>query len=91
MFLDVLVQLFAVFLLFEFLPVPVDLDRLLVRGDHFVLDLVAALCFLGLLLLTAFVLGLVGFGFDAADRQVGRATDLLQLACTRRVKLCRWL
>ena len=84
--LDVLVQFFAVLLLLQLLPVPVDLHRLLVRGDHFVLDLVAALRLLRLLLLTAFVLRLVRFGFDAADRQVGRATDLLQLACTHELR-----
>lgn len=81
--LDVLVQLFAVFLFFQFLPVPVDFDGLLVGSDDLVLDLVAALSLLGLLLLTAFVFRLVRFGFDAGDRQVGRAADLLQLACTR--------
>jgi len=45
---DILVEFFAVFLFLKFLPVPVDLDVLLVGGDHFILDLVCAVtsCFL---------------------------------------------
>ena len=42
LFLDVLVQLFAIFFLLKFLPVPVDFDILLVGGNDLILNLVGS-------------------------------------------------
>ena len=75
--LYVLVELFAVFLFFQLLPVPVDLDVLLVGGYHFVLDLVCAFASRFLLLNATLVLNVVRLGFDRSDRLAGLPSDLL--------------
>ena len=75
--LYVLVELFAVFLFFQFLPVPVDLDVLLVGGYHFVLDLVCAFASRFLLLNATLVLNVVRLSFDRSDRLAGLPSDLL--------------
>lgn len=65
---DILVEFFAVFLFLKFLPVPVDLDVLLVGGDHFVLDLVCAVTSCFLLVDATLVLGLVRIRLYLGDR-----------------------
>lgn len=75
--LYVLVELFAVFLFFQLLPVPVDLDVLLVGGYHFVLDLVCAFASRFLLLNATLVLNVVRLSFDRSDRLAGLPSDLL--------------
>lgn len=47
--LNFLIELLAVFLLFEFLPVPIDFDILLMRRDNFILNLIGSFL-LGLIL-----------------------------------------
>ncbi len=66
--LYVLVELFAVFLFFQLLPIPVDLDVLLVGSDHFVLDLVCAVTSCFLLVDATLVLGLVRVRLYLGDR-----------------------
>ena len=80
--LYVLVEFFAVFLLLQLLPVPVDLHVLLVRGDHFVLDLVRTFASRLLLLNASLVLNLVGLGLNRRDRLTSLAPDLFQVAYT---------
>jgi hypothetical protein len=78
LFLDVLVELLAVFLLFEFLPVPVNFNVFLVGSDDFVLDLIGTLALLLFFLNTALVLNVIGVSFDRSDRLVCLAANLLQ-------------
>ena len=77
-----LIKFFAVFFLLEFLPVPIDLDVLLMGGDDFVLDLVGSLLLVLLLEGTAGGLPLVGFRLDLVDRAVCRSDQLLKRAYT---------
>ena len=73
-------QLLAVLLLFELLPVPVDLDVLLVRLDDLVLDLVCPLL-LGLLLDgAALFVQRLSLGLNADDSLFGLPADLLKHA-----------
>mgnify|MGYP000991432694 FL=1 len=78
--LDVLVQLLAVLLLLEFLPIPVDFDVLLVGSDNLVLDLVGTLALLFVFLNAALVFNVVSVGFDLSDCLVCDSANLLQLA-----------
>ena len=71
-------QLLAVFLLFKFLPVPVDFYVFLVRGDDFVLNLVCTLFLFLFLLDSASVFGLVGVGLNLGDCQVSCLSNLIQ-------------
>ena len=77
-----LIKFLAVFLLLEFLPVPIDLDVLLMGGDDFVLDLVGSLLLVLLLEGAASSLPLVGFRLDLVDCAVGRSDQLLERAYT---------
>lgn len=79
LFFYVGVQLFAVFLLLELLPVPVDFNIFLVGGDNFVLDLVGTLSFLLFLEEATLVLRLISVRLYLSDRQIRLATDLLQV------------
>ena len=73
-------ELLAVLLFFELLPVPVDLDVLLVRLDDLVLDLVRPLL-LGLLLNgAALLVQRLSLGLDADDSLFGLPADLLKRA-----------
>ena len=73
-------ELLAVLLFFELLPVPVDLDVLLVRLDDLVLDLVGPLL-LGLLLNgAALLVQRLSLGLDADDSLFGLPADLLKRA-----------
>ena len=66
--LDVLVQFFAVFLLFKFLPIPVDLNVFLVGSDDFVLDLIGSFTAGFFLLDAALVFSFVSVRFYLSDR-----------------------
>ena len=77
-----LIKFFAVFFFFEFLPVPVNLDVLLMRGDDFVLDLVGSLLLVLLLEGAARGLPLVSFCLNLTDRTVSRSDQLLERAYT---------
>ena len=57
--LNVLVELLAVLLLLKFLPRPVDLDVLLVRGDDFILNFLGTLSLQFLFADAALVLELI--------------------------------
>jgi hypothetical protein len=65
---DLRFDILAVFFFLKFLPVPVDLDVLLVGGDHFVLDLVCAVTSCFLLVDATLVLGLVRVRLYLGDR-----------------------
>jgi hypothetical protein len=65
---DILVQLLAVFLLFKLLPVPIDLNVLLVGGDDFVLDLIGSFAASFLFLDAASVFSFVSVRFYLSDR-----------------------
>jgi hypothetical protein len=75
-------QVLAVFLLFELLPVPVNLDVLFVTGDDFVLDLVgtllAALVLNVATIVFCFFCVLLNFG----DHFRGVVSRLLQEVCS---------
>jgi hypothetical protein len=60
-------KLLAVFLLFKLLPVPVDFNVLLVRGDDFVLNFVGSFLFLLFFEVATLVLGVVSVSFDSGD------------------------
>ena len=77
-----LIKFFAVFFFFEFLPVPINLDVLLMRGDDFVLDLVGSLLLVLLLEGAARGLPLVSFCLNLTDRTVSRSDQLLERAYT---------
>ena len=75
-----LIKFFAVFFFFEFLPVPINLDVLLMRGDDLVLDLVGSLLLVLLLKGSACSFPLVGFCLNLADGAVGCSNQLFK--CT---------
>ena len=77
-------KFFAVFLLFELLPVPVDLDVLLMRLDDFVLDLVSSLLFVTLLGRASLLVCFFSIDLDLHDLFFGASSDLLQDAYTAR-------
>jgi hypothetical protein len=60
-------KLLAIFLLFKLLPVPVDFNVLLVRGDDFVLNLVGSFLFLLFFEVATLVLGVVSVSFYSGD------------------------
>lgn len=60
-------QLGTVLLLFEFLPVPVNLNVFLVRGDHLVLNFVGPVLFVFIFFLPAFVFSVVDVVLDPSD------------------------
>ena len=64
------------------MPVPIDLNVLLVGGDDFVLDLVGSLLLVLLLEGAASGLPLVSFRLDLVDRAVSRSDQLLERAYT---------
>ena len=68
----------TVFFLFELLPVPVDLDVLLVRLDHFVLDLVGSLFLRLLFNRAALLVQRLSLSLDANDCLFGLPADLLK-------------
>lgn len=75
-------KLLAVFFLLQLLPVPVDLDVLLMRLDHFVLDFIRTF-FLGFLLVAATsAVKLLGVRFDFYDALFRLPAHLLKNACT---------
>jgi len=80
--LHVFGELLAVFLLFELLPVPVNLDVSLVGSDNLVLNLVRPLLFLLVLRDTAFVLDFVRVRADLSDLGIRLLLQLLKNACT---------
>ena len=61
------------------MPVPIDLNVLLVRCDDLVLNFIGSFLLLLLLLVTAFVFGIVSVCFDASDCQVCLSADLLKV------------
>lgn len=65
--IDILSQLLAVLLLLKLLPVPVNLNILLVRLDDFLSDLVLTLNFLLGLQGTTVILDLFSVGLDGDD------------------------
>ena len=81
--LTYLIELLAVFLLLEFLPVPIDFDILLMGGDNFILDFVCSLL-LGLILKSSAVsFSLIGLSFDRVDRALGLSEKLLEITYTK--------
>ena len=62
-----LIKFLAVFFLFEFLPVPVNLYIFLMRGDNFILDLVASLLLVLFLKGTSSGFPLISFCLDLVD------------------------
>jgi len=74
-----LIELLAVFLLFKFLPVPIDFDILLMGGDNFILDFVCSF-FLGLILQSsAGSFSLIGLSFNRVDRALSLSKELLEI------------
>ena len=85
--LTYLIELLAVFLLFKFLPVPIDFDILLMGGDNFILDFVRSFL-LGLILKSSAVsFSLIGLSFDRVDRALSLSEELLKITYTRNRKL----
>lgn len=82
--LDVLVELLAIFLLFEFLPVPINFDIFLVGSNDLVLDLVGTLALLLFFLDAALVLNVISVSLDRCDRLVSLAADLFQESYTQK-------
>lgn len=75
-------ELLAVFLLFKLLPVPVDFDILLVRLDHFILDLVSSFLLGFFFVTSASAIKLLRIGLDFDDAFLSLAADLLKNAYT---------
>jgi len=74
-----LIELLAVFLLFKFLPVPIDFDILLMGGNDFVLDFVCSFL-LGLILQSsAGSFSLIGLSFNRVDRALSLSKELLEI------------
>ena len=76
-------KLLAVFLFFKLLPVPIDLDVLLVGLDHFILDLVGSLLFILLFRGAALLVESLSLRLDANDRLFSLSTDLLEHTCPK--------
>ena len=74
-------ELLAVFLLFKFLPVPINFDVLLVRCDDFVLDFVSSLLLVFLFEHSAVVLSEVRVRFYASDCLISVTAHLLKVTC----------
>ena len=74
-----LCELLAVLLLFQLLPVPINLDVLLVRCDNFVLNFVASLLLLLLLKHAAVVLSGIGVRFDTSNGLISVTAHLLKV------------
>ena len=75
-----LCKLLTVFLFFKLLPVPIDLNILFMRLDHFILNLVRSFLF-GLLFARASVLiKLLCVRLDLDQRFLSLPPDLLNLA-----------
>ena len=75
-----LIEFFAVLLFFKLLPVPINLDVLLVRGYDFMLNLVCSLFFVLLLKSAACCLPLIGLSLDHMNRLVSLLGQLDELA-----------
>ena len=80
-------KLFAIFLLFQLLPVPVNLNVLLVRLNDFILDFVGSLLLVLLLSGAAVFVPLLSLDFDTDDLLLSRLTLLLQLTCMSKTLL----
>ena len=76
-----LIKFFAVLFFLKLLPVPINLDILLVRGNDFMLDLVCSFFFVLLLKSAASCFPLIGLSFDHMDRLVSLFGQLDELAC----------
>ena len=76
-------KFFAIFLFFELLPVPINLDVLLVRCDDFVLNFICSFFFLFFLLVAPFVFGVISVCFDLSDCQICLSADLFEITCSK--------
>ena len=80
MCLNILSQLLAILFLFKLLPVPVNLDVLLVRLDDLILDLVCSLLFSLLFTSATVFVQLLGVSFDLDDLLGSLSSELLESA-----------
>ena len=83
-----LIEFLTVFLLFEFLPVPIDFDILLMRRDNFILDLVGSFFLAFILKSSAVSFSLIGFCFDRIDRTLSLSGKLLKITYTMITNVC---
>jgi hypothetical protein len=72
-------ELFAIFFLFQLLPVPVNFYIFLVRLDDFVLDLVRSFLFVFLLQGTPVFVQFFSFCLDLDDSLLSQSAHLLEL------------
>ena len=75
-------ELFAIFLLFQLLPVPVYFNVLLVGLNDFILDFVGSFLLVFLLGGAAVFIPLLSLDLDADDLLLSRLPLFLQLACS---------
>ena len=80
-------KLFTIFLLFEFLPVPVNFYVLFVRCDDFILNFICSLLFLLFFLIAAILFGVVRVGFDFCNSLVSLPANLLKITCNEKLRL----